>query len=670
METHESLFHAIAADICNKPPEMTDATCFSQRTKSLCRDYERCRLYEKTLEQLKYVQQSIGEDVFLSACPGSGKTEVVGLKAAHEIKAWRYPSKGIAVLTFTNNAANEIKERITQFAGVGGTAYPHFIGTIDSWLHGYVANPFAHMLTGYLGKEDGNRSLRIIESGYQADWLNSFVASTKYILSETKMLPIYANAYYLDVETRQFCIQQLNSSRWITHTALYKTNSFEKFRSDKPWLTEKKFFKSLEENKEKFWKAGYCTYEDIEYIVYSILYDNKYQIADLLSKRFPLIIIDECQDLSWMQLKIMKKMKIKGSVLHFVGDLNQGIYSFKKVFPQKVEEFVAENSLVKISLDRNFRSAQQIVDLCGKLCDQGTIVACPKNEEKRYPACVLFTYSPEELSDLPRRFLQYLKKYQLDESKSAILARGKKMIARLEGVSNETNSSIAELPMRAIFLWQVGDGYRQRMALQDMGKYIAIIYFKENAVDRKNQFCPESLASRIQWRVFLASVLKACARFSKLVDQNLLWSQWSKEFRESFPKIISENAEKCEIDLNDKDFRFKCPKGKASKKLVNCLAEILGRARSARIRITTIHQVKGETHDATLLVSSSSKGQGGHWSEWLDSSVDEGEPARFAYVASSRPKNLLAWAIPENDEVGIKKLQELGFFLEKKDVEG
>ncbi len=83
------------------------------------------------------------------------------------------------------------------------------------------------------------------------------------------------------------------------------------------------------------------------------------------------------------------------------------------------------------------------------------------------------------------------------------------------------------------------------------------------------------------------------------------------------------------------------------------------------IRITTIHQVKGETHDATLLVSSPDRrgGKGGHWSEWLDTSGDDGEYARFAYVASSRPKYLLAWAVPESSDEEIARLQSLGFGL-------
>lgn len=662
MGTHEELFHTIAANVCNKPQKLTAEICFSQTTNSLCRDHRRCRLNEKTLEQLKYVNQSIAENIFLRACPGSGKTEVVGLKAAHEIKSWPHSSKGIAVLTFTNNAANEIAERITQFAGISGTAYPHFVGTIDSWLHGYVANPFAHMRTEFPGK-DGDRSLRVIETGYQADWLNTFAAPTKYPSGIGRFTPIYANNYYLDAKTNLFNIRPLGGTQWITHTSLYDAPQFAEFRIDKPWLTKQKFFKGFQDTKLKFWRAGLCTYQDIEFLTYCILNDDHNEVAAILSKRFPLIIIDECQDLSWIQLRVLETLKNQGSILHFVGDLNQGIYSFKKVFPQKVKEFADKNGFTEIPLDENFRNAQPIVDICGKLCDQGTIAGRLMNEGDIQPSCVLFTYSPGRLSDLPQQFLQYLAINGLDRNKSAILARGKTLIGKLRPGLIEISLKSAELPTQAILLWNTGDWERQKTALQHMGKYIATTYFFRNSMDSRNQYCPEAITSKIQWRTFLANVLRACGHLSNLVDLNVVWSQWSKEFKKHFQSIVSEKAAKHEVELNDIKFDYRCPRGKASMRLAEYMAGISREQESSNIRITTIHQVKGETHDATLLVSSPDKrgGKGGHWSEWFDKSVEDGEHTRFAYVASSRPRRLLAWAIPENNKEGITKLQELGF---------
>ncbi|MBI4488380.1 MAG: UvrD-helicase domain-containing protein [Deltaproteobacteria bacterium] len=111
---------------------------------------------------------------------------------------------------------------------------------------------------------------------------------------------------------------------------------------------------------------GFATYRDIEWICYRLLKEKR-GFAERLSKRFPLIIVDECQDCSWIQLEILGLIKQAGSTLHFIGDLNQSIYEFKKVEPQKIDEFVTTHEFMVEELSDNFRSCQSIVDLCCKL---------------------------------------------------------------------------------------------------------------------------------------------------------------------------------------------------------------------------------------------------------------------------------------------------------------
>jgi DNA helicase II / ATP-dependent DNA helicase PcrA len=82
------------------------------------------------------------------------------------------------------------------------------------------------------------------------------------------------------------------------------------------------------------------------------------------------------------------------------------------------------------------------------------------------------------------------------------------------------------------------------------------------------------------------------------------------------------------------------------------------------LSITTIHNVKGKTLDALMLVSSRNKSgtDGGHWTQWLDDPTSEA--ARLAYVASSRPRKLIIWAIPNSSRVEedqLDRLKEIGF---------
>ena len=117
----------IANIVCGKSEKITCEECYILADGNVCKNFKECRISEKTEEQLEYVMTSIKENVFLKACAGSGKTEVIGLKAAYEMKKWNSYNQGIAVLTFTNDATDVIIDRVKQFTG-RNAVYPHYIG--------------------------------------------------------------------------------------------------------------------------------------------------------------------------------------------------------------------------------------------------------------------------------------------------------------------------------------------------------------------------------------------------------------------------------------------------------------------------------------------------------------------------------------------------------------
>ncbi|BCV28885.1 UvrD-helicase domain-containing protein [Shewanella algae] len=92
--------------------------------------------------------------------------------------------------------------------------------------------------------------------------------------------------------------------------------------------------------------CGFATYGDIEFLAIKALCDEKYELFfQTLAKRWPLIYIDECQDLCTEQLMIMERLIDFGAKVHFVGDLNQAIYGFRDVDPLAVKKSL----LIKIA---------------------------------------------------------------------------------------------------------------------------------------------------------------------------------------------------------------------------------------------------------------------------------------------------------------------------------
>ena len=114
-----------------------------------------------TVEQLDYIERAkITENVFLNACPGSGKTETIAQRVANEIESWANFPSGIAVLSFTKSAAKEIEHRIKEKIK-GQSTYPHFIGTFDSFILKNIVNPLSKDISKYEG-DNGDYSFKVI----------------------------------------------------------------------------------------------------------------------------------------------------------------------------------------------------------------------------------------------------------------------------------------------------------------------------------------------------------------------------------------------------------------------------------------------------------------------------------------------------------------------------
>src|SRR5437588_702857 len=92
-------------------------------------------------EQVEFIRNLNSID--LQAAPGSGKTTLTALKLCLLASGWQRPRQGICVLSHTNTAKNQIIELLERdAAGRQLTLYPHFIGTIQSFVHTFLALPF------------------------------------------------------------------------------------------------------------------------------------------------------------------------------------------------------------------------------------------------------------------------------------------------------------------------------------------------------------------------------------------------------------------------------------------------------------------------------------------------------------------------------------------------
>ena len=136
----------------------------------------------------------------------------------------------------------------------------------------------------------------------------------------------------------------------------------------------------------------------------------------------------------------------------------------------------------------------------------------------------------------------------------------------------------------------------------------------------------------------------------------ITWSTWVKE---CLKPLLARNWSLLPQRLgawDDEKAKFRAPDKLGSAEVQDAF---VGARDANGIRITTIHDVKGESLDAVLLVSSRDRrSDGGHVSHWLADACSE--HARFAYVACSRARDLLVIAVPRDDKKSIKTLGDAG----------
>jgi DNA helicase-2/ATP-dependent DNA helicase PcrA len=491
MSEHEARFEQVASRVCGKPAGLSAADCYaiSGQWNPLCREQGCCRIWEKTDEQLRYAAFPGTQHAFLQACPGSGKTEVVGLKAAYEMAAWDRAPGGMAVLTFTNSAADVIRRRVSQFIGASYVGHPHYVGTLASWLHGYVANPFGHLITGYQGDRSGDRSVRLVDASSSSGFLNSFTANWQ---------GLRANEYHY---------APVSGHLEITRRTGGRPEEWQK--------------RSLRELKERFLSQGFATYEDVEWICHELLCGHP-DAAAKLARRFPLVVIDECQDLSDSQLAILDRLRQAGSALHFVGDLNQAIYAFRKVDPRNVQSFSGRHGFIGLRLSRNFRSCQPIVSLCAELAGTDHVHGRPESGD--LPPCLCCTYEKGGEIALARWFAGLLDARGLDRSRSAIVARGRSVVDAFTPGGPQGGARSVEGMALALHLWRTSRADCRDEALRCVGGFLSERLLSGCHCGRDRYYRPEGVRSSLSWRLSLSHILDACQRDPRIGDLGQTWS--------------------------------------------------------------------------------------------------------------------------------------------------
>jgi len=292
------------------------------------------------LNELNPVQRQAAETtegpVMIIAGAGSGKTRVLTYRIAHLIYKGVDPLN-ILALTFTNKAANEMKQRIGALVSMK-QAKNLWMGTFHS--------VFAKILRIEAEKIGYPSNFTI----YDTDDSKGLI---KTILGELKLDDkIYKpNLVLSRISTAK---NNLISAREYNENAMVIE---EDRQSAKPKLGQ--IYRIYE---ERCFKASAMDFDDLLFKT-NILLKKFPDVLYKYQQKFRYILVDEYQDTNFSQYLIVKKLAAMHQNICVVGDDAQSIYAFRGANIQNILNFEKDYPELKMfKLEQNYRSTKTIVE--------------------------------------------------------------------------------------------------------------------------------------------------------------------------------------------------------------------------------------------------------------------------------------------------------------------
>lgn len=281
------------------------------------------RQFDRLNDTQKASVREDGNTVVLAG-PGSGKTATLVVKIAHLLAEVVKPPQGLACITFNNDAAQEIRNRLLELGLYPGRRL--FLGTVHSFCLNCVLRPYAGL----------------IHPRYRTGVSVAVPAEADALLAATlgRHLPGVTPEYYSSTITRfrraRFCGEDISG--------------FDD--RDGPAVAE--YTSQLE-------KAGLIDFEEMVGLALDLLRGRPW-IRDLISARYPWLIVDEYQDLGGpLHAIVTTLVDSAGAKIFAVGDPDQTIYEFTGADPRYLQELADRPDFKAVRLKFNYRSGEKLI---------------------------------------------------------------------------------------------------------------------------------------------------------------------------------------------------------------------------------------------------------------------------------------------------------------------
>jgi DNA helicase-2/ATP-dependent DNA helicase PcrA len=297
------------------------------------------------LEELNEPQRRAVENIngasLIIAGAGSGKTRVLTYRITHLLKNGVRPGS-ILALTFTNKAAREMKNRISEMVGPNTSRYL-WMGTFHS-IFARILRTESEIL-GYPS------NYTIYDSSDSRSLIKSIIKDFK----------LDDKVYKPNVVSGRISASKNNLVTAEMYANLPETTEYD--QSIKMPLIGQIY----KEYTRRCFLAGAMDFDDL-LMKTNVLFRNHPEILAKYQRIFDYILVDEYQDTNHSQYMIIKKLAAAHNNICVVGDDAQSIYSFRGARIENILNFQKDYPDHKVyKLEQNYRSTQTIVDAANSI---------------------------------------------------------------------------------------------------------------------------------------------------------------------------------------------------------------------------------------------------------------------------------------------------------------
>lgn len=281
---------------------------------------------EYNISQKKAIEHFQGPMLVLAG-PGSGKTLVITKRTQYLIDNHNVNPNKILVITFTNAAAIEMKERFNKI--MESPSYGVTFGTFHAVFFNILRNTYNYNTNNILREEQ------------KKVFFNEIIEKFQIQANDKKEL-----------------IESI-----ISEISVVKNDLIENIKDYHAMSCSDEDFKKIYIGYKNYLnKNNLIDFDDMIVECYKLL-SNREDILKKWQQKYQYILIDEFQDINRLQYKIMKMLAKPQNNLFIVGDDDQSIYSFRGARPEIMLNFENDYpNCIRVLLDINYRCDEKIVE--------------------------------------------------------------------------------------------------------------------------------------------------------------------------------------------------------------------------------------------------------------------------------------------------------------------